>query len=207
MLLYRDKAYYNSTKLDTSYSQFFNQNILLHSKICGLNSAHVTYANLPSHNVVTYLPTHPAAMGEQDTSNQGYTASQVDSYLSRISFPVKQWPKIIAADARSDAGLAYLTKLMKYQISTVPFENLSLHYSKFPGLSLDKEDLFEKIVVKRRGGYCMELNYLFATVLKTLGYEVVHAGARVYDVHITSPPWGEPGGWCAILVVSVISIL
>jgi len=73
----------------------------------------------------------------------------------------------------------------------VPFENLSLHYSKLPGISLDTEDLFEKIVERRRGGYCMEVNCFFATVLDTLGYEVVPTGARVLN------PSGEYGGWYA----------
>lgn len=51
-------------------------------------------------------------------------------------------------------------------------------------ISLDKEDLFEKIVTLERGGYCMENNLLFSTVLRTLGFEVVATGARV-----------GPNGW------------
>jgi arylamine N-acetyltransferase len=134
-------------------------------------------------------------MTKQSTGNSQYTSTQVDQYLARIGFPIDKWPKVTLANASTEAGLTYLTKLQKYQISKVPFENLSLHYSKFPGLSLDKEDIFEKIVAKRKGGYCMELNYLFATILKTLGYEVIQTGARVYNPWNYSPPWGEPGGW------------
>jgi arylamine N-acetyltransferase len=65
-----------------------------------------------------------------------------------------------------------------------------LHYSKERHISLDKEDLFRKIVGSKngRGGYCMENNTLFGIVLKALGFEVVATGARV----LLS---GGSGGW------------
>jgi arylamine N-acetyltransferase len=72
--------------------------------------------------------------------------------------------------ARTEEGLFYLSALQKYQLSHVPFENLLLHYSKEHFVSLDNDDLFEKVVASRngRGGYCMENSTFFRTVLKLL---------------------------------------
>ncbi len=118
-----------------------------------------------------------------------YTREQVNEYLDYISFPVTKY-NITPESARTQDGLTYLSALQRCQLSRVPFENLELHYSKERHISLDKEDLFRKIVDSKngRGGYCMENNTLFGIVLKTLGFEVVATGARV----LLS---GGSGGW------------
>lgn len=46
-------------------------------------------------------------------------------------------------------------------------------------ISLEPDDLYEKIVVKKRGGYCMEVNCFFGIVLRSLGFEVYSSGGRV----------------------------
>ncbi len=118
-----------------------------------------------------------------------YTREQIDAYLSYISFPVTKY-KISPEIAQTHDGLAYLSTLQKYQLARVPFENLELHYSKERHISLDQNDLFDKVVVSRngRGGYCMENNALFGMLLKSLGFEVIPTGARV----LLS---GGSGGW------------
>jgi arylamine N-acetyltransferase len=119
-----------------------------------------------------------------------YTDQEIDEYFTRISFPSQKCPKPVKGLMSTQEGLDFLTQLQKYQLATVPYENLSLHYAKFPAVSLDRNDLFEKIVRQRRGGYCMELNLFFSIILQSLGYEVIHTGARVYN-----PSIGEFGGW------------
>jgi hypothetical protein len=118
-----------------------------------------------------------------------YTREQIDAYLSYISFPVTKY-KISPEIAQTHDGLAYLSTLQKYQLARVPFENLELHYSKERHISLDQNDIFDKVVVSRngRGGYCMENNALFGMLLKSLGFEVIPTGARV----LLS---GGSGGW------------
>jgi arylamine N-acetyltransferase len=72
--------------------------------------------------------------------------------------------------------------LQQYTLTSLPFENLSLHYSRTPAIDLHPTSLFEKIVANPaagRGGYCMELNTLFATVLRTLGFSVMSTGGRL----------------------------
>jgi N-hydroxyarylamine O-acetyltransferase len=55
-----------------------------------------------------------------------------------------------------------LRLLQRAHLRTVPFENLSIHLGE--PIVLDEDQLFEKIVVRRRGGFCYELNGLFAAL-------------------------------------------
>jgi N-hydroxyarylamine O-acetyltransferase len=59
----------------------------------------------------------------------------------------------------------------------VPFENLNIGMG-WP-IVLDQDALFEKIVLRRRGGFCYELNGLFAALLRALGFEVTMLSAGV----------------------------
>lgn len=63
-------------------------------------------------------------------------------------------------------------------LRVVPFENLSIHDGE--RIQLDTAWLFDKIVTRRRGGFCYELNGLFAELLRALGHEVDLLAARVY---------------------------
>src|SRR5262249_20284948 len=87
-------------------------------------------------------------------------------YLDRISYQGSLAP---TAETLRQLHLA--------QLLTVPFENLSIH-AKEP-IVLEEIPLFEKIVVRRRGGFCYELNGLFATLLRNLGFEVAMLSAGV----------------------------
>jgi N-hydroxyarylamine O-acetyltransferase len=91
----------------------------------------------------------------------------VRAYLDRIG--VERPP---AADVE------HLRELHRAHQEAVPFENLSIHLGE--AISLAPDDLFDKIVGRRRGGFCYELNGAFAILLETLGYSVVRAAARVY---------------------------
>ncbi|KAK0670183.1 hypothetical protein QBC41DRAFT_273043 [Cercophora samala] len=102
-----------------------------------------------------------------------YTAEQISGYLQHIGYSqdVKQH---FAEDP-----LGLLTRIQILHMARVPFESLSLHYSKHRTVSLDPQDLFTKVVVRGRGGYCMEVNAFFATVLRTLGFALFSTGGRV----------------------------
>jgi N-hydroxyarylamine O-acetyltransferase len=60
----------------------------------------------------------------------------------------------------------------------VPFENLDIHLGR--RLVLDRDANYEKIVERCRGGWCFELNGLFAGLLEALGFEVTLLGSRVH---------------------------
>jgi N-hydroxyarylamine O-acetyltransferase len=70
-----------------------------------------------------------------------------------------------------------LRLLQVAHLRTVPFENLSIHSGE--PIVLDDQALFEKIVARRRGGFCYELNGLFAALLGALGFEVAMLSAQV----------------------------
>jgi len=59
----------------------------------------------------------------------------------------------------------------------VPFENLSIHFGE--SIVLEPEALFAKIVERRRGGFCYELNGLFAVLLRAIGFDVTLLSAGV----------------------------
>lgn len=70
-----------------------------------------------------------------------------------------------------------LARLHRAHILSVPFENLDIHLGR--KLVLDRAANFEKIVRRRRGGWCYEQNGLFGWVLEQLGFRVTLLGARV----------------------------
>lgn len=55
-------------------------------------------------------------------------------------------------------------------------------------LPLDPESLFDRIVVRRRGGYCFEQNGLMFEMLSRLGFEVTLVLARVLHDPASHPP-------------------
>ena len=69
----------------------------------------------------------------------------------------------------------------------MPFENLSIHLGE--PISLDEDDLIGKIVSRRRGGFCYELNGAFALLLQALGAQVERVAARVYANGQPGPPF------------------
>lgn len=90
------------------------------------------------------------------------------AYLNRIKHtePVKP-------DAET------LRRLQTAHMMHVPFENLDIGLKR--PIRLDERSLWEKIIVNKRGGFCYELNGLFAGLLKHLGYALTFLNARVYD--------------------------
>ena len=99
----------------------------------------------------------------------------IDAYLKRIDYRGS-----LAPTAQT------LRELQVAHLLTVPFENLSIHSSE--PIILDDDALFEKIVVRRRGGFCYELNGLFAALLRELGFKVVMLSAGVANATGTFGP-------------------
>lgn len=69
-----------------------------------------------------------------------------------------------------------LHALMRQQLFTVPFENLDVQAGKV--VSLIPEDIADKILQQGRGGYCYEVNGLFAMALQALGIPYQFVAAR-----------------------------
>ena len=89
--------------------------------------------------------------------------------------------------------LETLERLQQAHVTTVPFETLSITGNPFgdrdgEGVSLALPDLYEKIVERRRGGFCYELNGLFGWLLTELGFDVDRLAAMVITDGEARPP-------------------
>ena len=91
---------------------------------------------------------------------------EIQAYLDRIGY---RGPLTPTAETLRALQVAHL--------QAVPFENLSIH-ARQP-IVLDDESLFDKVVSRRRGGFCYELNGLFAALLRALGFRVSMLSAAV----------------------------
>lgn len=92
---------------------------------------------------------------------------QIQEYLSRIGYTLNV-----------EVNFNTLRGLQRAHMLTVPFENLDIGLGR--KIELDEESLWKKIVIDKRGGFCYELNGLFAWLLKEVGFEVTHFNARDY---------------------------
>ncbi len=92
---------------------------------------------------------------------------KVKKYLERIGMEL---PENAVPDS------AFLRELQFAHCTHIPYENLDI-IRGIP-LSLAEDDLFRKVVEERKGGFCFELNGLFAWLLRQLGYKVTEYAAR-----------------------------
>ena len=90
----------------------------------------------------------------------------LEAFLQRIHFAGDRTP-----------GPSSLAALQLSFLLSVPFENYDIHWGR--PLSLELDDLEDKIVRRRRGGVCYESNVLFRAALEQLGYEVRYLDARM----------------------------
>ena len=111
---------------------------------------------------------------------RSYAADQIQAFYERIRLP-SQLRKPTVSGLSPEESLSFLRTLQQHTLVAIPFENLSLHYGR-AALSLHPDDLYHKIVEsKGRGGYCMENNLIFGTVVRSIGYHLYPAGARVCE--------------------------
>ena len=94
-------------------------------------------------------------------------STDIGAYLDRIGLDVPPQPDLSA-----------LAVLQASHLMHVPFEGLDVRLG-IP-LSLDTDALFDKIIRRRRGGYCFELNGLFLELLRGLGFVARPVLARVW---------------------------
>lgn len=100
----------------------------------------------------------------------------VTAYLNRLG---QTRPAALDAAALRSLHHAHLLR--------IPFENLSIHLGE--PISLAEDDLIGKLVHRRRGGFCYELNGAFATLLEALGAQVTRLSARTWGAGRYGPPF------------------
>ncbi len=90
------------------------------------------------------------------------------AYLTRLNYTAP-----VGVDYKTLHGLQSAHML------AVPFENLDIGLKR--PIQLSEQALWDKIVVRRRGGFCYELNGLFAWLLKQIGFDVTYLNGRVFN--------------------------
>src|SRR5215475_7794136 len=94
--------------------------------------------------------------------------TQLDAYLQRIG-----------DSGALDPTLETLARLHREHLLTIPYENFDIQRGKT--LSLDPQKTFDKIVTGHRGGWCYEMNGLFARMLREIGFDVTLLASGVSD--------------------------
>jgi N-hydroxyarylamine O-acetyltransferase len=102
-------------------------------------------------------------------------AIDLDAYLARIGLGLPPAPDV--------AGLAIVQRAHRLAI---PFENIDVRLGR--GIRLDPDHVFDKLVHKRRGGYCFEQNQLFLRALTAIGFDARPLLARVWLAQSGVPP-------------------
>jgi N-hydroxyarylamine O-acetyltransferase len=97
--------------------------------------------------------------------------------LTGTHFNINAYMDRIGVSGPVATDLASLRRLHYAHLLAVPFENLDIHWGRPVSLELDA--LYDKIVIHRRGGFCYELNSLFAALLTALGFQVTLLSASV----------------------------
>jgi N-hydroxyarylamine O-acetyltransferase len=97
-----------------------------------------------------------------------YSKEQTGLYLHKL-----EYAEPIEMDGRTLRGLQLA------HLKHIAYENLDI-LDHVP-LALDAESLFNKMILKPRGGYCFELNGLFSNLLKSLGFDVTNLAGRFID--------------------------
>ena len=98
-----------------------------------------------------------------------------EAYLERIGLSAPLQP--------DEEGLAQIVRAQGF---CIPFENLDIQLGR--GISLAPGDIFSKLVMSPRGGYCFELNKLLLMALHHFGFEARPLLARV---HLRGTPTGR----------------
>lgn len=90
----------------------------------------------------------------------------LDAYLARVGY-----------DGPREPTEKTLRVLHRAHTSTIAFENLDIMLGR--EISLDIDDLQDKMVSRGRGGYCLEHATLFGAALERLGFGVTRLNARI----------------------------
>jgi N-hydroxyarylamine O-acetyltransferase len=112
-------------------------------------------------------------VAEWDTS-----VLDLDAYLERIGY-----------DGPLHPDLETFVAVHRSHVTAVPFENLDIMLGR--GTSIDLAAIQDKIVHGRRGGYCYEMNILFAAALDRIGIPVRRQLIRTGDPLVDPRPRGH----------------
>jgi len=97
--------------------------------------------------------------------------------MTDTPFDWSAYKRRIQFDGPVTPTLGTLKQLIERHAAAIPFENIEVLAGRVP--LLDDASLQQKLVQRRRGGYCFEQNGLFLAALKDAGFVVAGLEARV----------------------------
>ncbi|NLG11327.1 MAG: arylamine N-acetyltransferase [Coriobacteriaceae bacterium] len=103
----------------------------------------------------------------------------LQEYLRRVGLDSK--------DLHQGLDCALLDKVIYAHQCNIPFETLDI-YQTGGDISLATDRVFDKLVARRRGGFCFELNGLLDKLLRVIGYQTRSCLARVINRGDCLPP-------------------
>jgi len=110
----------------------------------------------------------------------------VTGYLARLALPNPGPPTVDG-----------LFALHRAQVEQIPYENVEIQLGR--PTTVDPHEAAERIVRRRRGGYCFHVNGAFSLLLRALGYDVRwHVGG--VQGHDDPAPVGATGNHLALTV-------
>ena len=112
--------------------------------------------------------------------------------MNRSIPDVSRYLNRLGIGERPEPTLENLNRLIWAHQTHIPFEDLNTSFLNRP-VPLDIPTLYEKIVIRRRGGYCYELNGLFTRLLLDLGYDARSVFCRVVRGRDFLPPCAHRG--------------
>jgi N-hydroxyarylamine O-acetyltransferase len=98
----------------------------------------------------------------------------LQTYLKRIGYTGNLEP-----------NLETLNALQAAHLSSIPYENLDIHLGRT--LPIDETRAYQKLVLEKRGGWCYEMNTLFAWALRQIGFEVRYLSSGVLRLDGNTP--------------------
>lgn len=121
--------------------------------------------------------------------------SQTEQYLQHITF---QGP--------IEPSIKLLGHLQTCHLHTIPYENLDVAMNR--GISLSIPDLFQKLIVQKRGGNCFELNILFSWLLGELGFSVKNRYAQFWrNINADAPLENIPMHQLLVVTIAGLSYI
>ncbi|KAL3477150.1 hypothetical protein BJX99DRAFT_246453 [Aspergillus californicus] len=109
-----------------------------------------------------------------------YTSDQLEAYLQRIGYGSENVNRLLQLrHAIQKDAFAVLVELQRRHLGSIPWGNSAIHYSQHHSISTHPSAVFEKLVIRRLDGYCMENTNLLYVVLLSLGYRVYPSAGRV----------------------------
>ncbi|RDA94399.1 hypothetical protein CP533_2267 [Ophiocordyceps camponoti-saundersi (nom. inval.)] len=134
-----------------------------------------------------------------DPQPSAYSAEQVSAWLRHIHLP-KRYAGCLDEPTTFPKTPDALRTLFRAQITSFPYENLSVHYSRTHLVDIRPQVLYDKMMgpaANGRGGYCMELSIFFHHMLRGLGFFVYMTGVR-NRTRTDGVPGGDYQGWTHI---------